>query len=153
MANDLHQWLSETFAANEIGLLRDMIVQVADQRYLDMANLLQAWKAHVEKLEGDLDLPNTDRSVWGAHDFIAALYMRDFLQSGLADLSDNRPTHIDEVIAKIDARFRSFTEADALGCAERIDGRFELARGWWWHRIPARGPAREDLLQHCASEI
>jgi hypothetical protein len=120
-------------------------VQVSSQRMLDLANLLQAWKGHVEKIEGDLSLPESDRSLWGAHDFIAALYIRDFLQVGISGLKRVGHEKFDRIVGEIDERFCSYTEVDEIGLAERVDGRSDPNRGWWWRRIPDRGPIRNEL--------
>jgi hypothetical protein len=146
MSENLDDWLARVLPHQEVEDLRNVTVAVADQRSLDLANLLQAWKAHVEKLESDLSLPDADRSVWGAHDFIAALYLRDFVEAGIPDIPEGSSQSVERVIAESDERFRSYTEIDELGWVEHVDGRPDPSRGWWWRRIPIRGPTRKELI-------
>ncbi|MDR2983840.1 MAG: hypothetical protein LBV34_03275 [Nocardiopsaceae bacterium] len=145
ISEDLNDWLARALSPEEVGELRMVRVQLSSQRMLDLANPLQAWKGHVEKIEGDLSLPESDRSLWGAHDFIAALYIRDFLQVGISGLKRVGHEKFDRIVEEIDERFRSYTEADEIGLAERADGRSGPNRGWWWRRIPDRGLIRIEL--------
>lgn len=91
-------------------------------------------------------LPDTDMSVWGAYDLIAAYIIRDFLDSALEKLPVDERTKMKALLAEVDGKFIRETENDGNGRAARLDER-NLARcGWWWARIPIRGPVRDDLI-------
>ncbi|WP_405055943.1 hypothetical protein OG474_24740 [Kribbella sp. NBC_01505] len=126
--------------------LRAVTVEVAEGRSLDLVELLKAWMVHVAKIESDMSLPSSDRSVWGAHDFIAALYLRDFLGVGLSDLDEDLRARIESAVVEVDHRFSSYTEPDSSRVLQRVDRRKQPDPGWWWRRIPRSGPARDELM-------
>jgi hypothetical protein len=80
--------------------------------------------------------------VWGAHDWIAALYIRDRVQHAV----DSRPAH-DDVPATVqvtDELFRSFTTPDERHLLQRLADD-SPREPWWWGRIPKSGPVASDL--------
>ncbi|MFE2723840.1 hypothetical protein [Kitasatospora sp. NPDC059327] len=123
-----------------------MTVHLSGQRSTTLPHLLASWKTHVEKLEADLSLPSSDRSVWGAHDLIAALVLRDFIQDGMGALDVALRSRFESLISEIDNRFISFTEPDDQLRVEKVDARSGSEREWWWKRIPVTGPAREEVI-------
>jgi hypothetical protein len=145
MSDAPNDWPVEQLSADDVSHLREVDVQVADQRSLSLVDLLLGWKQHVEKLESDLPLPSSDRSVWGAHDVIAAVSLRSFVQEGLADLESEIRQRVEQFVSGVDETFLSYTEVDELGLLEMIDGRSNPDRDWWWRRIPKVGPAREEI--------
>jgi hypothetical protein len=149
MPNDSNDWLTENFSAEEVDRLRNVAVDVAVERSIDLADLLCGWVGHVEKIENDLSLPSLDRSVWGAHDLIAAYAIREFLQTGLGELSIGIRARVELVVSVSDERLRSYTEPDLNSCIEKMTGRVDENRGWWWRRIPIGGPIREEAMEFC----
>ena len=53
MSEDLNDWLARALPPEEVDELKQVTVEVAGQRSLDLAKLLQAWKGHVDKIESD----------------------------------------------------------------------------------------------------
>lgn len=84
----------------------------------------------------------------GAHDYIAPLIPRDRLAEAISRVDPLRKDQIELVVTEIDQLFIDFTERDNDGCIERADGRQDPSRGWWWRRVPARGPVRAELGVH-----
>jgi hypothetical protein len=145
MSGALDEWLTERLSPEDISCLRTVDVCASEQHGFDLVNLLRGWKRHVDKIEHDLPLPSSDRSVWGAHDLVAAVSLRSFLQEGLDELEPELRRRVERVMGEVDERFQSYTEVDEFGLLEQIDGRSNPSRGWWWRRIPKTGPAREEL--------
>ncbi|MFC7219749.1 hypothetical protein ACFQLX_16490 [Streptomyces polyrhachis] len=150
MAEGDDEWFARFIGPEADAELRLVTVRVAEQRELDMVELLKGWRAHVVKIERDMPLPMSDRSVWGAHDFLAALYLRDFLESGISGVREEFVPNVRAAIEDVDARFISYTVADDLRLNERVDRREQPDAPWWWRRIPLSGPAREELAQYGA---
>lgn len=149
MINDSNEWLAENFSAEDVDRLRNIAVDVAVERSIDLADLLCGWAGHVEKIERDMPLPSSDRSVWGAHDLIAAYAIREFLQSGLGELDGDFRARVELVVSASDEKLRSFTEPDLNSCIEKMTGRVDANRGWWWRKIPIGGPVREEAMEFC----
>jgi hypothetical protein len=145
MSNVSDTWLAEKLSASDISYLRDVAVYVAVEHSIDLSELLCGWKGHVEKIERDIPLDSSDRTVWGAHDVVAAVSLRTFLEEGLADLEPEIRQRVERIVGEVDERFLSYTEVDELGLLERLSGRSSPSRGWWWRRIPKAGPAREEI--------
>jgi hypothetical protein len=82
--NESH--VTDAFGPEAVSRLQGALVRVAPGRQVDLRTLLGAWDRHVDKIEGDLDLPDSDRSVWGAHDLLAALSLRTFIEQGIGEL-------------------------------------------------------------------
>ncbi|GAA1370309.1 hypothetical protein [Streptomyces beijiangensis] len=139
-------WISGQLSLDDLRALERVTIQMSNQRGITLTHLLASWKAHVEKLESDISLPSSDRSVWGAHDLIAALIIRDSIQDGLGALDAPLRSRFDSLLSEVDERFTSFTEPDALLRIEKVHARPEGEREWWWKRIPAAGPAREEVI-------
>jgi hypothetical protein len=102
-------------------------------------------------MERELDLPDSDRSVWGAHDLIAADSLRDFIARGLESIPEGESRNFLIALDEADSRFLSYTEVDELGALPRLDNDESKVRGWWWTRIPCSGPIRRDLDRFSAS--
>lgn len=145
MSNESDAWLAENFSAEDVCSLRDVVVDLAVERSIDLADLLCAWKGHVEKIERDLPLPSSDRSVWGAHDLVATVGLRSFLQEGITHLDLDIRQRVERVIGGVDDRFLAYTEVDEFGLLEKLAGRFNPDHAWWWRRIPKAGPVREEI--------
>jgi hypothetical protein len=83
MSDAPNEWLMGQLSADDVSRLCEVDVQVSDQRSIKLVDLLLGWKQHVEKIERDFPLPSSDRSVWGAHDVVAAVSLRSFIEKGL----------------------------------------------------------------------
>ncbi|MFV2013691.1 MULTISPECIES: hypothetical protein [unclassified Micromonospora] len=146
MGEDTAKWLRERLSEADIAQLNETVVSASPGRDIGLVDLVGAWREHLSKLEADLLAPSDDRSIWGAHDYVAALVIRDLIAQGVALLSLDLRPRIEPAVAELDQRFIKFTEPDLEGYAERIDGRVKPDREGWWYRIPKSGPVREEML-------
>ena len=137
----LRQWFDEVHAAR----LNEVAVSMSASRSIGVADLARAWWEHISKLEADLSATPEDQSVWGAHDFVAALVVRDALAKGITRLEGELRQAVEPAVASVDQRFRAFTEPDEDGCIKRVDGRSSEGRGWWWARVPRQGPIHAEM--------
>jgi hypothetical protein len=83
--------------------------------------------------------------VWGAHDLLAALSMRNFVQRGLDMMDDGLAANVKPLLLKLDEKFVSFTEEDEMALIDKVDDLSSDSDHWWRRRIPVRGPIRRDL--------
>jgi len=145
------EWLNRHLGVAEVDQLDRTVVSVTLARSLGLVALLLGWYEHVTRMEKELDLPDSDRSVWGAHDLIAADSLRDFIARGLESIPERGSRNYLVALDEADSRFLSYTEVDELGALLRLDGGAPKVRGWWWTRIPRSGPIRRDLDRFSAS--
>lgn len=145
MSDSVDSLLSLALTAGELSALRAVVVEVGPDRQIDISSALESWRLHVEKMVGDLDLPDTDRAVWGAHDLLAALSMRNFVQRGLDMMDDGLAAKVKPLLLKLDEKFVSFTEEDEMALIGKVDDLPSDSDYWWWRRIPVRGPIRREL--------
>ena len=145
MSEEPGRWLRERLGETDFARLSSITFPASPNRLARLVDMVGAWREHLGKFEADLSAPADDRSVWGAHDYIAALAIRDRVARGLAILDPDIRAGIEPVVAELDQRFADFTEPDVEGCTERIDGRADPDRQWWWQRIPKAGPVREEI--------
>ncbi|WP_157756682.1 hypothetical protein [Plantactinospora sp. KBS50] len=146
MGEDAAKWLREHLSEADIARLNETVVSASPGRDIGLADLVGAWREHLSKLESDLLAPSDDRSIWGAHDYVAALVIRDLVAQGLALLSFDMRPRTERAVAELDQWFMNFTEPDPEGYAERIDGRVKPDREGWWYRIPKSGPVRDEMV-------
>ncbi|GAA0911084.1 hypothetical protein [Virgisporangium aurantiacum] len=142
------EWLPRRVAAADALLLDDIVVPVSPETSRGLVDVLRSWWEHLAKFEADLLLPPDDHSIWGAHDYVAGLIIRDRLAGAISRLDPTLAGRIDSAVSEVDRRFTDFTEHDDDGCTGRVDGRVDPGRGWWWRRVPIRGPIREELRLH-----
>lgn len=148
---EARDWLGRHLGVAEAAHLERTAVSVAPTRSLDLVTLLLGWYEHVARMERELELPDSDRSVWGAHDLIAADSLRDFIAHGLELVPEGESRNFLIALNEADSRFLSFTEDDKRGIVLRLNGDESQTRGWWWTRIPCSGPVRRDLDRISAS--
>jgi hypothetical protein len=139
------EWLGRWVDEADRARLDEASVTLTPSRTIGLAGAVIGWRAHIAKIDADLDKPPDDRSVWGAHDLVAAVILRDIVAETARLVDPALLTRIEPAIAEVDEWFRRITEPDDDGCVERADGRRVEGRDWWWHRIPTRGPIREEL--------
>jgi hypothetical protein len=145
MDKDLDSSFAALFTSRELVSLRKATVELGPDRRMDVPSLVGAWAKHVQKIEDDLDLPDSDRSVWGAHDLIAALTIRNAVERAVALVSTELSSRVAEVLGSVDEQFMSYTEDDPRSSLEKVDVLPADRDHWWWHRIPQRGPIRRDI--------
>lgn len=145
MSDEIKEWLSRFVGASEVSKLRQISVRVSASREIDLYDLVAGWYQHVRKMESDLQLPDSDRTVWGAYDLLAALSLRDFMARGLGELDPDCSTAASAAVKDVDDRFLSYTEQDDSQRIETLDDSIGEGRGWWWKRIPVNGPIRREM--------
>ncbi|MFB9690475.1 hypothetical protein [Amycolatopsis plumensis] len=139
------EWLDSRLSPEQAGVLRDLRVVVSPEREADLYSLIVFWRRQIAKLRGDLSRPDSDRTVWGAHDYVAALFTRDAVAEGL-DLVRLEPSTL-AVVDVLDGEFMSCTEPDDTSLLTKVDDSVEPGSGWWWARIPVSGPARREIAR------
>ena len=113
-----------------------------------MEFIRNAWERHIVRLRSEMFEP-VSNSTWGAHDYFAALNLRDFFARGQEGLSRSQQEAAVEYIADPDRMLRDMTEHDTEGLVvyygePSLDG---LEDRWWWYRIPTAGLVRTELFE------
>jgi hypothetical protein len=147
-----NEWLPRRIDEANVLRLNEIVVPISPETSLGLIDLLRAWWEHLHKFEADLLASPDDRLIWGAHDYIAALIIRDHLAKAMLRVDPVLKHQADSVISEVDRRFTDFTEHDEDGCTERIEGRIDPSRDWWWKRVPKRGPVREEMQRYYGHE-
>lgn len=142
------EWRGQWLASVDLDELDESQVQVSPENAVGVGGLLRAWWEHVSKLVSDLSVPPNDHGVWGAHDYLAALIIRDRLAEGLSHIDPKIMRAVAPAVTEADKMFEGYVEMDADGCASRIDGRSHSAKAWWWERVPKAGPVRDEIEQY-----
>jgi hypothetical protein len=116
-----------------------------DGRILILGDVMDAWAGHVLRLWRECDTSYEETpGAWGAHDLVAALYIRDRVGVGLVACGCDQPTL--PVVDATDELYKSFTVEDE-GDSLLLVG-YEVPRSpWWWRRVPARGPVVVELAE------
>jgi hypothetical protein len=140
-----NEWIAKFLASADVDQLEAISIPVSEQQSLGMSTLLKGWHIHVSRIESELELPDSDRTVWVAHDLIAALAIRSVIQRGLRRVGANYPAGFGEALDEVDAKFARITEGDEHGVVRRIDAGYRPEDEWWWNRMPKIGPIRRDL--------
>lgn len=122
---------------------RSITVDIGYGRSRTFYDLVMAWNHHVERLRKEAGKQEDDaRFTWNEHDYVAALFLRDNLESGLRTSEDDRAR---KAVDKVDASFRSFTGEGPAELLPRLADVSPDNRGWWWRRVPLTGPVARDL--------
>lgn len=124
---------------------RDSQTSINEFYGCSLGSLCDSWRVHIQRFVNERDKSLDDRTVWGAYDFEAALHIRSAFERGLAQLSEAERTEAQAAIDVVDMAFSELTAPDSDSLLEKF---LELplgGRGWWWSRIPTRGPVREEL--------
>ncbi|WP_134765113.1 hypothetical protein [Nocardioides sp. 1609] len=112
---------------------------------LSMGELLDGWRSHVRRLSVELDAETSDRATWGAHDYAAALHIREAFERGLALLQAQDRADAKREVADSDQYLQTRTEPDVGGLLNELLSAEATSDSWWWHRVPKRGPVRDEL--------
>jgi BMFP domain-containing protein YqiC len=86
-----------------------------------------------------------DPKIWGAYDLVGTLFNRDKVEAMLARLPEALADKVRGVVDEFDEEYRAITVDDDRGEIVEIGDVSRDRDGWWWHRIPDRGPVREEL--------
>ena len=120
--------------------LSDLAGQV-DSHGTSLIDLIDSWSGHVLRLLRELDLAWEDpaNDVWGVFDLAGAYYVRDRIDSILARTHATRP-HGVELADCLLLTFTLETPFEWQSHTGQLPG-----VGWWWQRIPSRGPVRQEI--------
>lgn len=139
------EWLKRFLTEAEASRLSSITVQVSPAKSICLVRLLEAWRLHVTRLEEELNLSDSVRTVWGVFDLVAALSLRSFIAQGMRDPRFNHSEGLIRALRDVDSCLVSFTEIDQSETMRRLDGRLRPSDEWWWNRIPLAGPIRREI--------
>jgi len=143
--------LTSELTRDEVDALTTTTVDVSASRSLSLIDLLTAWSRHVEKIDSDRGRSFDDRSVWVAHDFVAALAIRDFVEEGRDSLDATIQDKIEQYLQQVDSKFRAVTQDDSRHLVGRVAERDVTTKAWWWRRVPESGPVLQDMQNYARS--
>lgn len=122
--------------------LDHVVVRLSDTREITLTDLIGAWRAHVERIH---DEQGFERGTgWTAHDLVAALLLRDRVEDALEGQPSAVRSEAQGLLSGPDGMFSAMTVDDVDGLVRRFAENVD-ASGWWWSRLPGRGPIRADL--------
>jgi hypothetical protein len=112
-----------------------------------LLNVIASWGWKVRVFAGQLDrsLTEPDPKIWGADDLAGALFNRDRVETMLAQVPEVLSGRVRAAVDEFDVEYRAFTVDDNRDEITRVAHVGRDREGWWWHRIPDRGPVREEL--------
>ena len=117
----------------------------------DLASVLTSWGAQVERLSEEAVAGVEPRDARTEHDFVGALYARDRVRRGLGAVSGDLQVVASRLVERFDGQFRDMTEQDTGGLLDLVLVEDVPDTGWWWRRVPRRGPARAGVDQIAAT--
>ncbi len=132
---------------DEIAQLAATEVSLSHGRTSSLAELLAGWAAHVDQLDAEAQRTTEHADSWTEHDYVAALHIRDRVEQGLLAAPDAVRHLAADCLARADGKFEVMTIPDNEHLLEVIVSRSERGEGWWWARIPVRGPVRDGLAR------
>lgn len=139
------EWLGHFLVEGEASRLECVTVPASADRALGLVTLLASWRAHVVRIERELELPDSDRTVWGVYDLIAALSLRSLIARGIEVADASSLDGFMRALDDVDGKLRSYTEADESRIVRRVDGGGRPSDEWWWDLVPRTGPIRREL--------
>lgn len=144
-ASERGEWIGCFLTDLDIRRLEGVSVSVTPERALGLVELLEGWRNHVLRIEDELRLPDSDRTVWGVYDLIAALALRSFISRGMKKIDSDTIGGFERAVNDVDSRFVQFTEVDGSGIVRHLDGVERSNVEWWWDRVPRIGPIRREV--------
>lgn len=145
---DLRRWLPG-LTDEELAALSAVPVPEGHGRVTSLAELVAGWASHVERLSAESARTGADpddASVWTPDDFVGALHLRNRVAAGIAATPAPLLAAAERAVAAADARFTALTEPDDDGLLDAAVRPGDRLSGWWWHRVPRRGPIRDELV-------
>jgi hypothetical protein len=140
--NPIYCLLPRIMSTLRLSELQGQVHETGHGRTVVVLDLIDSWAGHVLRLfrESTGQVPDS----WGAHDYIAALYVRDRLGNALKRMTNE--IHRDDPfsVQTIDSLFVSFTSADVEHQLRRFQDELP-GDPWWWQRIPTTGPVATQL--------
>lgn len=132
--------------------LEGIHVDLPSGRTLTMQELVDGWRRHITRLAEEMRGP-IGKETWGAHDYFAALSLRDLIESARSGVGHDQDRLISASVAGADELLRAITEDDPGDVVVRYgEPESSLSSRWWWHRLPTGGLVREELESWSATE-
>jgi hypothetical protein len=135
---------------SQIDHLRQRVVALPHGRTKELGELIDGWTQQVERLASEALDRDTKADAWGVHDYIGALHLRDLVANVVAKFESDEAVAVETALRAADSNLRSFTEPDAGGLIVTVAAG-DHGSGWWWKRIPVRGPVRREAAQIAAT--
>lgn len=110
-------------------------------RRISLVDLAEGWARSVLRHyqeSGSIELQDP----WGVHDFIGSLYTRDTVEEWLQSFA--APNEVPGCVQVADELLMIFTEEQAATPYVLIDPEI-TGVGWWWRRLPRKGPVRQEF--------
>ncbi len=142
------EWVLANLTSSDTTALERVVVYFGDDRS-DLRVLILSWARHLGRIHAELDLDVDAPGAWVEWDLLQAILFRDWIERHLReDLDEAARPSIQRVVHHVDEWYVSWTEVDA-GVMARVDGGDHSDHsGWWWNRIPPRGPIHEELVRY-----
>lgn len=110
-----------------------------------LEELLEGWERHVLRLSSEMSERMTE-TTWGAHDYFAALHLRDVIEDGRFQLDHHADEELSLRLGLSEETFLAFTEVDHNDSVVRFGEQSVAPHDrWWWRRIPRAGLVRSEL--------
>lgn len=121
--------------------LHDLLTETSAKRASEICGLIDGWAAEVLKLQSETLSPThlsprADR--WTVDDLFGSYRARD----RLARFTESAQLL---VVRSIDSLLMTFTEDLGRSWLSLTGLEDESGNGWWWCRVPVRGPIREEI--------
>jgi len=115
-----------------------------------LLTLISWWASEVLRFQSELDWDweDPERTVWNSHDLVGAYYLRNAIEIGLDTLETSMGNRKVALLAAIDELFITFTVEDADSLLRLAERNSDAELGWWWRRIPVRGPVPQELRHY-----
>lgn len=133
--------------ADEVAELRAWELRYSAEDTSNLAEVLASWSMHVQRFEDELDKTLEDHTVWIEYDWLSAQYARNALASALDGAPERLRRIAQPSVAAVDAQFERISEVDDAGLLKRMHNSDPTGDGWWWNRVPIRGPVVDALLE------
>lgn len=128
--------------------LTKIVVNLPHGQAKTLAELVDGWKVHVERLRDESRSGATIGPLtWDAHDYLAALNIRSLVSRGIEQTPPEIQERARALISSYDEIFISFTQSDVNRLVERFAGERHAESEWWWRRLPESGPVRHEILR------
>jgi hypothetical protein len=126
--------------------LRSRTVEASHGKTISLGELIDGWEAHIARLHRESNVPASEPTFWGFHDYVAALYLRDLLELAVKRLSADDAMVVNGLLTPTDQLLRSFTEVDPERRVLRILGE-SGSHAWWWELLPKSGPVLSEVVE------
>ena len=135
------------FGPDELAELASANTNASGRERFQLLNLVASWGYGVRTVVAQLDrsLDERDPTVLAAHDLVGVLFTRDRVERTAALVPEELDDRVRDVLEVFDAEYHAITVDDTSAEVTRVGDVRRFRAGWWWHRVPVRGPVRQEL--------